>query len=137
MAEQGKTWNDRPTDRAMRMRAGASLIAAGGFYLAAESVSARAWTAPGYSYAGNWISDLGAPAVEVFHGRAVNSPLHAVMNAAFLADGLLFLLGAILLARAARGPSAHLFLVFALAHSLGMLLVGLVILAGVFKGLGN
>jgi hypothetical membrane protein len=48
------------------------------------------------------------------------------MNAAFLADGLLFLLGAVLLAGGARGMRARLFLVFAAAHSLGMLLVGLV-----------
>lgn len=109
-----------------RASAGASFLAAGCVYLVGETVAARAWTAPAYSYVRNWISDLGAPAIEVFHGRAVNSPLHGLMNAAFVADGLLFLLGAILLARAARERGAWVFLLFAAAHSLGMLLVGLV-----------
>lgn len=106
--------------------AGVSFLAAGCVYLAGETVAALAWTAPAYDYARNWISDLGAPAVEVFHGRAVNSPLHWVMNAAFLANGLLFLLGAMLLARAGRSLRPRLFLAFAAAHGAGMLLVGLV-----------
>jgi hypothetical membrane protein len=104
--------------------AGASFLAAGGVYLAGEAATARAWTAPAYDYSRNWISDLGAPAVGVFHGRMVDSPLHGLMNAAFLADGLLFLLGAVLLARAAR--PALLFLALAAAHSAGMLLIALV-----------
>jgi hypothetical membrane protein len=111
--------------RMVRRRAGASLLAAGCVYLAGEAVAARAWTAPAYSYGRNWISDLGVPTAGLFHGRMVDSPLHGVMNAAFLADGLLFLLGAVLLARAAPGRP-FLFLALAAAHAAGMLLVGLV-----------
>jgi hypothetical membrane protein len=117
---------DGPSDRIVRTRAGASFMGAACFYLAGESATARAWTTPSYSYVRNWISDLGATGVGAFHGRSLSSPLHAVMNAAFLVDGIFFLLGAIMLARTAAGPRARLFLVFAVAHSLGMLLVGLV-----------
>lgn len=113
-------------EQRQRRAAGASFLAAGLAYLAGEAVAARAWTIPRYSYARNWISDLGATATGLFHGRAVSSPLHAVMNAAFVADGLLFLLGAMLLARTARARGARAFLAFAAAHSAGMLLVGLV-----------
>jgi hypothetical membrane protein len=113
-------------NRVMRLGAGVSVLAAGCVYLAGEAVAARGWTAPAYSYARNWISDLGAPAVGVFHGRMVSSPLHGVMNAAFVADGLLFLLGAILLARPARPDRTSFFLALAAAHSAGMQLVGLV-----------
>ena len=114
------------SDRTIRKGAGASFLAAGCVYLAGETAAARAWTAPTYSYVRNWISDLGAPAVGPVHGRMVNSPLNGVMNAAFVADGLLFLLGATLLARAARARTAFVFLALAAAHSAGMLLVGLV-----------
>src|SRR6476661_1257685 len=118
---------DAGQDRTLRMRAGASFLGAGCVYLAGEAVAARAWTAPAYSYARNWISDLGAPASGLFHGRMVDSPLHGLMNAAFLADGLLFLLGAVLLARAARpARPASLFLGLAAVHSAGMLLIALV-----------
>jgi len=110
--------------------AGTAFLAAGCVYLAGEAVATRAWTAPAYSYARNWISDLGAPAVGRFHGRMVDSPLHGLMNAAFLADGLLFLLGAALLVREARAARparpASLFLALAAAHSAGMLLIALV-----------
>jgi hypothetical membrane protein len=111
-------------DRSRRAASGASFLAAGVAYLAGETAAAQAWAAPPYDYARNWISDLGAPAAALFHGRAVSSPLHALMNAAFVADGLLFLLGAILLVRAAGG--ARFFLALAILHSAGMLLVGLV-----------
>jgi len=114
------------SDRALRTGARASFLAAGCVFLAGEAVAARAWTAPAYDYARDWISDLGAPAAGLFHGRAVNSPLHAVMNAAFVADGLLFLLGAFLLARAAPPIRTRLFLTFAILHSIGMLLIALV-----------
>jgi hypothetical membrane protein len=104
----------------------AAFFGAGALYLAGETLAARAWAAPAYDYARNWVSDLGAPVVGAFHGRTVNSPLHAVMNAAFVADGLLFLLGAMLLAAAVGRARSRAFLAFAAAHSLGMLLVGLV-----------
>ena len=117
--------DDVPRSSARRA-AGASFLAAGLVYLGGETVAARAWAAPAYSYARNWISDLGAPIVGMFHGRFVNSPLHAAMNAAFVADGLLFMLGALLLSWAAMIGRPRLFLTLALLHSAGMLLIALV-----------
>jgi hypothetical membrane protein len=115
----------RPIDR-RRLGAAASLAGAGLVYLAAETAAASAWTTPSYSYARNVISDLGAPVVGAYHGRMVDSPLHAAMNAAFVGDGLLFLLGAIMLVAPARSTAARAFLFFASAHSAGMLLIGIV-----------
>jgi hypothetical membrane protein len=109
-----------------RFGAVAGFLGAAFVYLGGETAAAAAWRAPPYSYARNFVSDLGAPVVGAFHGRMLDSPLHALMNAAFVADGLLFLAGALLLAAPGRGPAGRAFLLFAAAHSAGMLLIGLV-----------
>jgi hypothetical membrane protein len=68
-------------------------------FFVVEAISARAW-APAYSYARNYISDLGAVHCAVFPpGTAmlVCSPLHALMNASFALQGALIAGGALLL----------------------------------------
>jgi hypothetical membrane protein len=70
-------------------------------YFVAEAVSIRGWPGP-YSLSHNYISDLGA----VHCGVRVRgltdvtgtlcSPLHAVMNTAFLLQGVLIVFGAVL-----------------------------------------
>ena len=76
-------------------------------YLASETIAAAAF--PGYSYARNYISDLGVAAARVIDGRSVHSPLALVMNLGLLCDGALFVVasfvGAIAL-RAQRCRSA-------------------------------
>lgn len=52
--------------------AAACWIAAGVVYVVSEAVAAAAF--PGYSYATNYISDLGIPQVETSGGRAIDSP---------------------------------------------------------------
>ncbi|WP_233518140.1 DUF998 domain-containing protein [Streptomyces corynorhini] len=96
-------------------------------YLSAEAVTAAAY--PGYSYATNYISDLGVPGVGSFQGRAVDSPLHAVMNTAFVLHGVLFVTAAVLVARGAAvgaaGPRLRRWFVgLAIVHGVGILLVG-------------
>lgn len=87
---------------------------AGVGYLAAEAVAASAF--PGYSYTGDYISDLGVPGP---------SPLAAVMNAGFVWQGLLFAAAGILVFKAGcRGRAP--FLVLALVHGLGNVLVAVV-----------
>jgi hypothetical membrane protein len=99
--------------------------AAGVVWLAFEAITASAF--PGYSYATNYISDLGVPEVAVFEGRAIDSPLSALMNTAFIAQGLL-LLGGVVLAlhasRGIRGGGRRWILSIATIHAVGMLLVG-------------
>jgi len=100
-------------------------IVAAAVYLVAEAVSATAF--PGYSYATNYISDLGVPDVGTFQGRAIDSPLHVVMNGAFVVHGVLFALAAILTVRggAWRPRAARTFVGLALVHAVGIVLVGL------------
>jgi hypothetical membrane protein len=105
-------------------------IAAAALYLVAEAVSAS--TFPGYSYATNYISDLGVPDVEVFQGRAIDSPLHLLMNTAFVLHGVLFVVAALAARNLAVGspapgrPAARWwFTVLAVAHGVGIVLVGL------------
>lgn len=77
-------------------------ISASLVYLVAEAVTAASF--PDYSYATNYISDLGVPDIGYFQGRALNSPLHNIMNAAFISQGLLFFLGTLSLLRVVSGP---------------------------------
>jgi hypothetical membrane protein len=69
-------------------------------FFVVEAICARAWS-PAYSYARDYISDLGAVHCAPFPpGTAmlVCSPLHAVMDASFVVQGVLIAGGALLLA---------------------------------------
>ena len=70
-------------------------------YFVAEAAVIGAWAGPErYSRRSGLISDLGAVNCGVFDGRNVCSPLHALMNTSFVAQGLGMLLGALLLSSA-------------------------------------
>lgn len=81
-------------------------------YFVAESAVIEAWAGPQpYSRAAGFISDLGAVSCSVYEDRAVCSPLHVLMNASFVVQGLALILGAVfltagLLCVAAR-PGVH------------------------------
>jgi hypothetical membrane protein len=66
-------------------------------FFAAQAVAQAAWKGPGYSLAGNPISDLGVTACGriTIAGQASYycSPLHDIMNASFVVTGILMLLG--------------------------------------------
>ena len=98
-----------------RLRAAAALwIVAGLCYLTAEAVAAAGF--PHYSYCTHYVSDLGRP---------LQSPSAALMNAAFIAQGLAFALAAALVVTAMRrGPGAIAFLVLAVAYGAGSAVVG-------------
>ncbi|MGQ4383753.1 DUF998 domain-containing protein [Streptomyces sp. SAS_270] len=96
------------------------------WYLFAEAIAAAGF--PGYSYANNFISDLGVPEVGVvFEGRHLDSQLAIVMNAGFLGQALAVTLAGVLLWWSLpAGRGRNLTLVFAIVHSFGIALVGLV-----------
>ncbi|SFQ53997.1 hypothetical membrane protein [Amycolatopsis arida] len=112
--------------RGLVRTAAASLVGAGLVYLVAEAVAAAAWNSPDYSYRRHYISDLGARTDGVVQGRVVDSPLHAVMNAGFVAQGVLFLAGAALVAGSMWWTAARGFVALAAVHAVGMVLVALV-----------
>ncbi len=68
---------------------------------------------PGYRYAHDFISDLGRP----------ESPLSYLMNTAFVVQGALFFVGAVLLARATRDRPSGLFVGFAAANAVGNVVI--------------
>lgn len=80
-------------------------------YLTAEACAAAAYR-PSYSYARDYISDLGVP----------GQPLGALMDVAFAVQGAMFLLGAAL----AGGRGHRALVAFAAANAVGNLLVGAV-----------
>ena len=108
-----------------RRGAAASWLCAGIFYLSAEAVTASRFSPP-YSYARNYISDLGVGTCgQVFDGRAICSPLHVLMNTSFIVQGGLFLLAALAAARSLTSRARYAFIALAAAHCLGLTLVGL------------
>lgn len=122
----GEVAKNRTTDASRRGLLGAlAFIAAGLQYVALEAIAASAWNSPPYDYVFNYISDLGVPDPQIYHGRDVNSPLAWVMNTGLVLHGLLFALGALLLAHLFSGAARRLFVSFALLHGVGIVLVGL------------
>jgi hypothetical membrane protein len=91
-----------------------------------EAVAAAAWTDPPYSYLANYISDLGVPDCGTeFQGRDLCSPLHPLMNTAFIAQGVLFAAGVLILARLVSGRARPVVVALALLHGVSFVLVGL------------
>ncbi len=124
MTDPAAAANSAAPRRALRVAAlawGAAAIT----YVAAEAAAASAF-APAYSYARNYISDLGVPACGiVFAGRSICSPLHAVMNADFVAQGLLFVVAGLAAARALSGAARWPLVACAALNGIGITLVGL------------
>jgi hypothetical membrane protein len=94
-----------------RLGAAVAWLSAGLSYLTLEAVAAESF--PHYSYARNFISDLGGAA----------SARAWVMNTAFFVQGTFFLVGAVFLVRAFEKRSARLFLTLATANAVGNLLI--------------
>lgn len=91
-------------------RAAAAWLSGAVVFLTAEAAAAWAYR-PDYSYASDFISDLGVP--------GDRSPLAWLMNTGFCLQGSLFLLGAVLWARGA----ARAFVVAAGANAVGNYLI--------------
>ncbi|MBW8172926.1 DUF998 domain-containing protein [Ornithinimicrobium sp. Arc0846-15] len=104
--------------------AGLLWLAAGAVYAGCEAIAARAY--PGYSYARNYISDLGVPYPGVYEGRVQDSQLAGVMNFGFIAEGALMLAGTLVAVRllTSRGVGAGL-VGLAGVHAVGITLVAL------------
>lgn len=100
-------------------------LLAGVSWLSGEAVSASAF--PGYDYATNYISDLGVAQVGSFQGRAIDSPLHALMNATFVTQGVCFAVAGVVVAVACTGVARRAVVtvgVVAVVHGVGLALVG-------------
>jgi hypothetical membrane protein len=102
----------------------AAFLAGSVIYVTAEAIAASAWTDPPYSYAYNWISDLGSATAGVFQGRQLDSPLNVFMNSGFIIQGLLFGFGAFLLSRTVTGRMRTFTVVMAIVATVGYILVG-------------
>lgn len=109
---------DRPATRV-----GAVLLCLGTVqFFVAHAVVQAAWPTP-YSGAENYISDLGA----VRCGDVVCSPLHAVMNTAFVLQGVLLAAGTVLTAGAwPAGPGRWVWQGLVAVSGVSWVVVGLV-----------
>ncbi len=104
--------------------AGAAWLLAGLVFVIVEAVAATQFT-PGYDYAVNYISELGVVGCrEAYNGVQACSPLGDLMDAAFIASGLLFGAGAALLYPQLQGRGRRLLLALGIIHAIGLVLVG-------------
>lgn len=106
---------------------GALCFVIGGLqFLLAEKISALAWMQPVYSYASNYISDLGIPLCGLqSDGRFFCSPLYWVMNSGFIIEAVLFFLACLLLRNYFSGWAKILFLGFGFLHAIGGITIGI------------
>jgi hypothetical membrane protein len=114
--------------RSNRLTVGAVVLVVNALqWVIAEAVTAAAWSDPPYSYARNYISDLGVPDCGTkFQGREICSPSHALMNTSFALQGILFAAGVLLLAGTlGEGRRRRVVSALAVAHGVGFVLVGL------------
>ncbi|MEU1340600.1 DUF998 domain-containing protein [Streptomyces sp. NPDC005827] len=93
-------------------------------YVTAEAVSAAAWRRPAYRYGVNAISDLGVSSCGDLAGHPVCSPMHAVMNTAFITHGVLFTLAVCLLAPLLPQRPGRRVRILGIVTGVGLLLVG-------------
>lgn len=66
-------------------------------YIIAEIIVASAWKSPPYSWLHNYISDLGYPICGVLNGVYICSPLHWLMSASFVIQGIIYIVATWLL----------------------------------------
>jgi hypothetical membrane protein len=100
------------------------IVAAVG-YLTLEAVAAASFS-PAYSYARNYISDLGLPSGSPVRGQVVDSSRAYLMHAAFYLQGGLFFLGALLLTGIPDNRRARIFLGTVGANAVGNIVIGTV-----------
>ncbi len=94
-------------------------------YLILEAVAAAGFE-PAYSYARNYISDLGLPSGMLVHGQTVYSPRAHLIHAAFYLQGVLFLLGASLIVGIPDNRRARVFLGTVAGNMVGNIVIGTV-----------
>jgi hypothetical membrane protein len=102
------------TSSRRRVSAAVAWLSAGLAYLTLEGIAAADFR-PHYSYARDFISDLGIP--------SNHSPLAWLMNTAFAVQGTLFLVGAILTVRAVEARKAGPFVTLTAANAVGNLMI--------------
>ncbi|OBH53527.1 DUF998 domain-containing protein [Mycobacterium sp. E2479] len=94
-------------------------------YLVLEAVAAAGFE-PTYSYARDYISDLGLPSGRPVRGRTVYPARAYLMHAAFYLQGSLFLLGASLIVGVPDNRRARVFLGTVAANAVGNVVIGTV-----------
>ncbi len=112
----------KATDAYWRIAGIVFVVAAIGWFIL-EAIAASQF--PAYSFARNYISDLGVPEIGTVQGRNLNSPLSSVANFMFITQGLAFLAAAALIVRSAKaGAVRWVFLLLALGYAIGYIMIG-------------
>lgn len=104
-------------------RGGVLLIVAAIVFFAGEAIAANAWHGPAYSYARNWISDLGVVDHIAFDGTLIDSPAAWALNSAWIVNGLLALAGVSLLRRVRSTRTGVAAFVFTVGYTIGLITI--------------
>jgi hypothetical protein len=94
-------------------------------YLILEAAAAASFE-PCYSYARDYISDLGITGGGIIRGRMIDSPRAYLMQIAFYLQGFLFFAGALLIVGFPDSRRARTFLGLAAVNAVGNIVVGTV-----------
>jgi hypothetical membrane protein len=105
--------------------AGLALIAAGILFFLGEAIAVAGWPHGSYSYITNVISDLGVSSyAKTVDGRWIRSPLAWVINAAWMINGALTFMAAVVLRRRLRASRLGKWVFgLAIAYAVGLCLV--------------
>ncbi len=106
-------------------RGAAVWVVAATAYLVLEAVAAASFE-PCYSYARDYISDLGLTGGGMVHGRMINSTRAYLMQIAFYLQGILFFTGALLIVGVPDSRRARAFLGLVAVNAVGNIVVGTV-----------
>lgn len=100
------------------------LIIAAVVFWGAETLTASAWSHPGYSFRWDAISDLGNPVPHDFmFGHVVNSRRYFVMNFGFAVAGVLYASAVVVLYRLFLGRAGIAILITGTLEAVGLLVV--------------
>lgn len=125
--------DSKPATPPQRLRQGAWLWIVGFvLFFAAQFIVGAAWSGPGYSWSLNNVSDLGNVHCQMWGTeggstpRYVCSPLHSIMNIAFIVQGLCVVLGVVATRKLwKRGGASRTAQVFLILAGVGLLVAGL------------
>jgi hypothetical membrane protein len=104
-----------------------ALLAAVVTFVLAETIAAAAWRNPRYSYADDFVSDLGVPGPPaLFKGHLIHSPLAWVLNAGFVVNGALVVVAALLVLRpSGQGRVARWHIRVVISFGIGLFIAAL------------
>ena len=101
---------------------GIALIGGAIVTIAAEAITASAWTVRPYSYANDYVNFLGAPFTGQFEGITISSPLWLLMSIGWILSGVLIAAAGIALSRQLAVKRRVVVVIVSVLQAIGLIL---------------